>query len=128
MSGISHLWHLEFLGNEVSQWVIALAIFLVTFTVLPLLKRAISAQRRREAPKPHGYLALDLLADVVAHTNRLFLWGVAVWLAARDLNFPDRIDRVLNIILIALLWMQLALWSMGAIRYGISLRRPRYAE
>jgi small-conductance mechanosensitive channel len=105
--------------------VIALAIFLVTFTVLPLLKRAISRQRRRDPPGPHGYVALDLLAAMVARTNRLFLWGVAVWLAARDLTFPARIDRELNIVLVLLLWMQLALWVMTAIRYGIGLRRQR---
>jgi small-conductance mechanosensitive channel len=125
MSGISRLWHLEFLGNELGEWAIALAIFLVTFTVLPLIKRAISAQRRREAPTPQRYVALDLLADIVAHTNRLFLLGVAVWLAARDLTFPDRIDRGLNVVLIVLLWMQLALWAMAAIRYGVGLRRRR---
>ena len=125
MSGLSRLWHFEFLGNEVGEWAIAFAIFLVTFTVLPLVKRAISRQRRREPPGPQGYIALDLLASEVAHTNRLFLFGVAVWLGARDLNFPDRIDRLLNAMLVLLLWMQLALWVMGAIRYAIGLRRQR---
>src|SRR5579864_8877487 len=100
MSGLSGLWHFEFLGNELGEWAIALAIFLVTFTVLPLIKRAISRQRRREPRGPQGYLALDLLAALVGHTNRLFLIGVAVWLAARDLNFPDRIDRWLNTALV----------------------------
>ncbi len=125
MSGWSELWHSEFLGNELGEWTLALAIFLVTFTVLPLIKRAISRQRRREPPGPEGYVALDLLAAVVARTNRLFLWAVAVWLAARDLTFPARIDRGLNVVLVLLLWMQLALWAMSAIRYGIGLRRQR---
>ncbi|HEX8783942.1 MAG TPA: hypothetical protein VF764_11255, partial [Steroidobacteraceae bacterium] len=123
MSGFSRLWQFDFLGNELGQWAVALVIFLVTFTVLPVIKRVISRQRRREAPTPQGYVALDLLADVIAHTNWLFLLGVAVWLAARDLNFPDRIDRGLNIVLVLLLWMQLALWAMAAIRYGLDLRR-----
>jgi small-conductance mechanosensitive channel len=127
MSGWRALWHFEFLGNELGQWSIALAIFLITITVLPLIKRAISAQRRREVPGPGGYLALDLLAAVVARTKRLFLFGVAVWLAARNLSFPDRIDRVLNTVLVLLFWMQVALWVMAAIRYGFSLRRQRVA-
>ena len=125
MSGWSALWHTEFLGNELGEWAVALAIFLVTFTISPLVKRAITAQRRREPPGPHGYVALDLLAAVVARTNPVFLWAVAVWLAARDLTFPDRIDRLLNTVLVLLLWMQLALWAMAAIRYGIGLRRQR---
>ena len=106
MSGWSELWHSRFLGNELGEWAIALAIFLITFTVLPLIKRAISRRRRREAPGPQGYIALDLLTVMVARTNRLFLWGVAVWLAARDLAHqsaalfhhvpdpaPDRLDQ-----------------------------------
>ena len=125
MSGLSHLWHFEFLGNELGQWAVALAIFLVTFTVLPLAKRIISAQRRRKYPASHAYQALDLLAALVEHTSRLFLWAVAVWLAARDLNFPDKIDRALNVVLVLLLWMQIALWVMTAVRHALGLGRKR---
>src|SRR5499427_2872230 len=125
MSGLNNLWHLEFLGNELREWAVALAIFLVTFTVLPVAKRIISAQRRREYPASQAYQALDLLGALVEHTNRLFLWGVAVWLAARDLNFPDRIDRTLNVVLVMLLWMQIALWAMTAVRHALGLGRTR---
>ena len=51
MSGLSRLWHLVFLGNELGEWAVALAIFLVTITVLPLVKGAISRKQRREAEK-----------------------------------------------------------------------------
>jgi len=125
MSGFSHLWHLEFLGNELGQWVVALVIFLITFTVLPIAKRAISARRRREFPASQAYYALDLLGALVEHTNRLFLWGVAVWLASRDLTLPDKIGRVLNVALVLLLWMQIALWVMTAVRHALGLGRQR---
>ena len=39
MSGLSRLWHFVFLDNELGAWAVALAIFLITFTVLPLAKR-----------------------------------------------------------------------------------------
>ena len=125
MSGLSRLWHFEFLGNELSEWAVALAIFLVTFTVLPLAKRVISAQRRREYPTTQVYHALDVLTALGEHTSRLFLWGVAVWLAARDLTLPAKIDRALNIVLVLLLWMQVALWVMTAIRHALGLGRQR---
>ncbi len=125
MSGWSQLWHSEFLGNELGQWAASLTIFLVTFTVLPLIKRAISAQRRRELPASEAYRALEVLAALAEHTSRLFLWGVAVWLAARDLTFPDKIDRGLNVVLVLLLWMQIALWVMTAIRHALGLGRLR---
>jgi small-conductance mechanosensitive channel len=125
MSGVSRLWHFEFLGNELGQWAVALVIFLVTFTVLPIAKRAIGAQRRREYPASPAYAALDLLGALVEHTSRLFLLGIAVWLAARDLTFPDGVDRTLNVVLVLLLWMQVALWAMTAIRHAMGLGRKR---
>jgi len=125
MSGWKALWHFEFLGNELGGWAVALAIFLITFTVLPLAKRVISARRRREYQTGQGYYALDMLAALAEHTSRLFLLGVALWLAARDLNFPDRIDRALNVVLVLLLWMQIALWVMTAVRHALGLGRQR---
>ena len=125
VSGLSRLWHFQFLGNELGQWAVALAVFLITFTVLPLAKRIIGVRRRREFPASQANHALDLLAALVEHTNRLFLWGVALWLAARDLSFPDKIDRALNIVLVLLLWMQIALWVMTAVRHALGLGRLR---
>ena len=125
MSGWKALWHFEFLGNELGGWAVALAIFLITFTVLPLAKRVISARRRREYQTGQGYYALDMLAALAEHTNRLFMWGVAVWLASRNLAFPDKIDRALNIVLVLLLWMQIALWVMTAVRHALGLGRQR---
>ena len=50
MSGARELWHVDFLGNELSAWTLALATFLVTFTVLPLITSSISARRRSLTP------------------------------------------------------------------------------
>jgi len=126
MSVWDRLWHYGFLGNELSAWIGALVVFLVTFTALPVAKRAISARRRRvERPFAQGYYALDLLMALAQHTSRLFMWGVAVWLAARGLSFPEKVDSALNVVLVLLLWMQIALWVMTAIRYAFGLRRQR---
>ncbi|HEV2228617.1 MAG TPA: mechanosensitive ion channel family protein [Steroidobacteraceae bacterium] len=125
MSG--RLWQSEFLGNTLGNWTIALAVLLVTLTVLPVAKRLIAAQRRRllaRAPlKVHP--AIDLAALLAGRTSRLFLWGAAVWLAARDLAFPPKLERWLTAALVLLLWMQIALWSMAAVRFAIDVRRQR---
>ena len=125
MSG--RFWQIEFLGNALSDWTIALAIFLVTFTLLPLANRLIAAQRRRLASLAplRVHSAIDLVALLAGRTNRVFLWGVALWLASRDLSLPPRLERWLSIELVLLLWMQLALWATTAVRYGIDLRRRR---
>jgi small-conductance mechanosensitive channel len=125
MSG--RLWQFEFLGNTLGAWTIALAIFLITLTLVPVANGLLAAQRRRllgRAPlKVHP--AIDLAALLAERTNRLFLWGAALWLASRDLTFPPRLERWLTIGLVLLLWMQLALWAMAAVRFGIDLRRQR---
>lgn len=125
MSG--RLWQIEFLGNTLGNWTIALAVLLVTLTVLPVAKRLIAAQRRRllaRAPL-EVHPAIDLAALLAGRTSRLFLWGAAVWLAARDLAFPPKLERWLTAALVLLLWMQIALWSMAAVRFAIDVRRQR---
>jgi len=127
MSGWSELWHSEFLGNELGQWAVALAIFFITFTVLPLVRGFISALRRRLHLKDRqgGFVALDLAAALVERTSRVFLLGLAVWFGSRDLSFPPRFERWLTTVLVLLFWMQMAIWAMTAVRHALDLRRKR---
>jgi small-conductance mechanosensitive channel len=121
MSLWSDLTHVEFLGNDLKSWAISLGIFLVTFTIPPLLKRAISARRRRRTDLTAGHLA-DLAAALVVRTGRTFLWGLAVWLASRELTVPPGVERVLTVLIVVLFWMQVARWAMTALRYAIEVR------
>src|SRR6516225_12376437 len=121
MSGWREWWHYQFLGNDLGSWLIALAIFLVTFTVLPLLRGLISAYRRRRRVQAPGqtYFAVDLALALVEHTKPLFLWGVAVWLASRDLTFPPVFERWETVVLVVLFWGQVAQWVMTGVRHAI---------
>ncbi len=127
MAGWRALWHLEFLGTPLGAWTLALATFLVTFTVLPLVTGFISARRRRLISHgPAGvHFAIDLTALLIERTSRVFLWGVAVWLGSRHLTLAPRLERWLTIALVLLFWMQAALWAMTAVRYAIDVRRQR---
>jgi small-conductance mechanosensitive channel len=120
-------WHIEFLGNDLGEWTLALVTFLITFTVLPVIKGYISARRRRwatrEGERVHD--AIELAALLVERTSRLFLWAVAVYLASRHLSLPARVDRVLTIIIVVSFWSQMGLWAMAAVRFAIDRRRMR---
>jgi small-conductance mechanosensitive channel len=135
MPSLEKFWQAEFLGNDLRSWGIAMVTFLVTLTVLPIVKGFISARRRRwaerEAQTPHvpapAHHAFGLTTLLVERTSRLFLWAVAVYLASRDLTFTPRIERFLTIGIVMLFWMQVGLWSMTSVRYAIDLRRKSSA-
>jgi small-conductance mechanosensitive channel len=125
MPGVPELWYSIYLGNPLGAWALALATFLITFTVLPLAQRYITARRARLGPlgSSRAYHVIDLVAFLVERTNRLFLWGVAVWLGSRDLALPPRLETGLTIALVLLFWMQAAMWSMAAVHYGLAARQ-----
>ncbi|MBV8854760.1 MAG: mechanosensitive ion channel family protein [Sinobacteraceae bacterium] len=121
--------HFEFLGNPVIDWVLAATIFLVTLTVLPLIRGVIGARKRRWTPEDRQqvHTAIELTTQLVVRTSRLFLLVVALYLASRDLSFPPRIERILTIVIVTTFWMQVGLWAMSAVRFAVDLRRARSA-
>lgn len=133
MPSLDQFWRIEFLGNGLHEWAIALVTFLVTLTVLPIVKRFISARRRRwaerepQSPRVGARHAIGLTALLVERTSWLFLWAVAVYLGSRDLTFIPRVERFLTIGIVLLFWMQVGLWAMASVRYAIDLRRKRSA-
>jgi small-conductance mechanosensitive channel len=135
MPSFEKFWQIEFLGNDVRAWTIAVATFLVTLTVLPLVKRFISGRRRRwaerETETSHvgapAHHAIGLTALLVERTSWLFLCAVAVYLGSRDLTFAPRVERFLTIGIVLLFWMQAGLWAMASVRYAIDLRRKSSA-
>ncbi len=127
MLSLRELWDLEVLGNTLGTWVAAFGIFLVTFAIRPVISRLIEAQNARRAARTgtESHPMLDVALELVASTSRLFLWGAAIWLASRDLTFPPRVEHWLTVTLVLLFWMQMALWAMTAVRYGINARQRR---
>jgi len=119
----------EFLGNGVRDWGLALVTFLVTLTVLPIVKRFIAARKRRwtSPDRQQIHHAVELAALLASRTSRLFLWSVALYLASRYLTFTPRLERALTIVIVSLFWFQVGLWAMAAVRFAIDLRRARSA-
>jgi small-conductance mechanosensitive channel len=121
-----NVWDLQFFSNSVAAWAIALAAFVFTFMVLPLVRRFMAARRRawQEAGQTHP-LAVELIALLLARTSRVFLWMLALWFASTLLYLPNRIDRIVYIIIVFSFWFQVGLWGMAAVRYAIERRGRR---
>ena len=117
----------EFLGNPVVNWGLAVITFLVTLTVLPIVKGFIAARRRSWTPNDRlqFHSAIELTTLLVARTSRVFLFAIALFLASRHLVFPPRLERVIEIVIVCLFWLQVGLWAMAAVRFGIDQRRSR---
>ena len=121
------IWSTEYFGNTVGAWTLALITFLVTFTVLPLVKGYIGARQRRWTPadREHLHDAIELAVLLVDRTSRLFLWVVALYLGSRQLALPPRVERVFTIGIVVLFWFQVGLWGMAAARFLLDKRMRR---
>jgi small-conductance mechanosensitive channel len=121
------LWDSIYLGNPLSTWAAALASFLLAMVLLPIVRHAVTRRRARlQRPfKSRWYSMLDIVGLLVEHTNRPFFVAFSLWLASRDLNYPPRLERWITVVIVVLTWMQVALWVMDIVRYGLQLRRER---
>jgi len=120
------IWHSQFLWNSVSAWAWALAAFLITFTVLPLIKGFISARRRRWLQTQRELpTAIEVTALLIDRTSRWFLWVVALYFASMQLQFPARVERGITAAIVLTFWFQIGRWAMAAVRLAIDRRAHR---
>ena len=66
-----------------------------------------------------------MTALLIARTNRVFLWMVALWFSSTLLYLPSRVDRIIYIVIVFSFWFQVGLWGMAAVRYAIERRGRR---
>jgi small-conductance mechanosensitive channel len=132
MPNLDQLWKRGLLWNSVGDWTIALSVFLAVFIGLLAVRQIFRARRRRSlaAGRPLP-VALDLTAQLIEKTSLLFIWGLALYSAIEQLEFPadnhvaHRIDHGANVLITLIFWYQAARWAMATLRYSIDQRRRR---
>lgn len=116
-----------YLGNTVQSWLLGLAAFLLTLTVLPLLRGYVMSQRRRiQSLAPPVGVEVALL--LISRTSRVFLWIVALYAGQRFLELPPRVERVSTVVIVAVFWLQAGLWATAAAQFALDRQRQRAAE
>jgi small-conductance mechanosensitive channel len=116
-----------YLGNPVRSWALALALFLVTLTVLPLLRRYLLSQRAR-FDGDGRFDGFDLLMLLLGRTRPAFLLLVALYVAERQLALPASVEKAFSVLVVLVAWAQVALWGMVAVRFGLERRQQKAIE
>src|ERR1700676_5660751 len=105
MSNWSQLARQMLLDNSAAAWLYAAAAFLLTFTVLPVIRGYLRARRQRHANLDQP-LAVALFAHLADRTSRVVLWIVALYAADRILTLPKRLDQALHVAIVVGCWLQ----------------------
>jgi small-conductance mechanosensitive channel len=108
---LRELAQMEYFGNALSHWAIAVALFALLFTVLPLVRSFVRSRLRR-ATASRSVTSLELVLAVLRRTLRAFLVVIALWVALRWLEVAPGINRALDVAMLAVVWFQVGLWSM----------------
>jgi small-conductance mechanosensitive channel len=116
MQPINELLDIKVAGNTVQAWGLAVLAFLITFTVLPLLKSYLLRLARRPSHMQE-FNTVQLALRLIPRTSRLFMWALALNAAERFLDFPHRVDEVLKVLGLLGIWFQVGLWAMTAVDF-----------
>jgi small-conductance mechanosensitive channel len=127
MSTWSQLARQILMDNSLTDWLAAGGVFLLTFTILPMVRGYLRARRNltssRELP-----LAVALITYLLERTSRVVLWIVALYVAERILTLPGRIDRGFKIAIVLGCWLQLGIWAGAAARFGLQRQQARSGD
>ena len=117
-------------ANSPRDWLLVAAVFLATFLVVPFIRGRIKARQQRwtDIHSP----ALELLALLAARTKWLVLLSAALFFAENLLTIPDTVDEeiregiddVFRYIIVVGIAVQMAIWSITALRFAIDSNSP----
>lgn len=106
-------------GNAVRDWIAAVIAFAVALVVLTIVKRVLLARLGKIAERTTTDLD-DLLVDLVRRTAKFFLVLLAIFVAHHWLALSATAEIYLGRIIKIALWIQVGLWGLGLLNYGMA--------
>ena len=92
-------------GNSLMDWLVAGMVAVAVWSVLWILRRFIVSRSKTYSAGQHALL-LRLIAYLLGNTTTLFLFGVALYAAQVNLTLPDKLQRLIDGIVMTLLLLQ----------------------
>lgn len=105
-----------FYNNSLKNWIISLAVIIVSFLFLKILKSFVYKRIRIIASKTSTDFD-DLIADIFLHIKVFFLFAISVYIGSIVLTLPPTITTVISKLVVISLLFQGAIWGLGIITY-----------
>jgi len=119
----------EYFGNSLLRWSVALAVFVAVLVVLRLLRQVLHSRLARFAERTDTELD-DLVSQLLGRTSKLVLLVVAAAIAGRSLELPPGVELALSRLLFIALVIQVGLWATHVLTWWVEryLRRREQGE
>jgi small-conductance mechanosensitive channel len=104
----------------------AIAAFLIMFTVLPLARSFVLSRQSRLVAAGSGHAGIELALLLIGRTGRLFLWIVALFAAGRFLESSPRIEQASKVLIVVVAWFQVARWGVTAVRFALERQQAKH--
>jgi small-conductance mechanosensitive channel len=127
MNSIQEFLDSKYFGNTVTEWGLATLAFLVTFTVLPLLKSYLLRIAKRH-PHASDLVVVQVMLRLIPRTSRVIVLVVALNAALRFVDFATKIERGLQFLIQVGLWFQIGLWAVTVVEYLVDRRQRAHLE
>jgi len=112
---VVRLLHTQVLGNEALRWLIAVAVALVVYFALRILRGFVRSRLKVVAARTR--LAFDdVLVETIGGTHTFTIVGAALYLGSLGVAFGGRVHEYLARGFVLVLLIQLALWANHALR------------
>ncbi len=116
--------NIEFVGNNLLQWLIALAVTLVALGLTGIVLR-IGIRRLKASVDEEDSELVQLIAAVAARTSWIFTSILALYIGSLVLMLPDQARSVINSVIIIAFLLQAGLWASAALRTSVEHYRKR---
>jgi small-conductance mechanosensitive channel len=115
---------LVILGNALSAWLLALGLTLVVMLALPAIKGQIRRRLQARAAQQDAVVS-RYAVEIVNGTRRSILFLVAIFVGARTLALPAKIDAALTTLTAVALLIQTTLWALEVFNVWVTRYEQR---
>lgn len=124
MDTFKEILTLEWCGNTVHDWLIALGVTLTVWVALFIVRKVAVASVKQLVQKT-AFAWDDVLAAVIPKTHGLFLLTLAVLAGSRPLLLSEDIDKILKQVVVVVGLIQIGLWATSVVSFMVKTHRER---